>query len=210
MRRAFSLVELLVVIAIITILAAILLPVFWTVRGKARQTACTSNLRQIGTAIQMYTQDYDGYYPYAIDPSDRVSPSIWSRTPAFQSQIPRMPYLQDCIRTYTSSLELFHCPGDVGFDVADFTGISMNALPTSFEKYGSSYYYRTEVAAYQINESAVPTPDRVNLVFDGAGAWHGTLVPLQRRYNLLYADCHVKNISNEQMSEAWATPITHR
>jgi prepilin-type N-terminal cleavage/methylation domain-containing protein len=57
--RAFTLIELLVVIAIIAILAAILFPVFAQAREQARQTACISNLRQIGTASLTYAQDYD-------------------------------------------------------------------------------------------------------------------------------------------------------
>jgi len=50
---------LLVVIAIIAILAAILFPVFAQAREKARQASCLSNLKQMGTATIMYTQDYD-------------------------------------------------------------------------------------------------------------------------------------------------------
>ncbi len=64
-RTGFTLIELLVVIAIIAILAAILFPVFAKAREKARQASCNSNLKQIGTAAQMYAQDYDERFPYA-------------------------------------------------------------------------------------------------------------------------------------------------
>jgi len=62
-RRGFTLIELLVVIAIIAILAAILFPVFAQARESARSTSCLSNLRQIGTSIRMYSQDYDENFP---------------------------------------------------------------------------------------------------------------------------------------------------
>jgi len=65
-RNGFTLIELLVVIAIIAILAAILFPVFAQARAKARQTQCLSNMRQIGTAVQMYLNDYDEGYPFTM------------------------------------------------------------------------------------------------------------------------------------------------
>jgi prepilin-type N-terminal cleavage/methylation domain-containing protein len=62
-RRGFTLIELLVVIAIIAILAAILFPVFARAREQARKITCVSNLKQLGTAVIMYAQDYDEYLP---------------------------------------------------------------------------------------------------------------------------------------------------
>jgi prepilin-type N-terminal cleavage/methylation domain-containing protein len=62
--RGFTLIELLVVIAIIAILAAILFPVFARAREAARRSGCLSNMKQVTTAIMMYTQDYDEIMPY--------------------------------------------------------------------------------------------------------------------------------------------------
>ena len=59
----FTLIELLIIIAVISILAAILFPVFAKARGNARKTTGMSNLKQIGVAVQMYTADYDGHLP---------------------------------------------------------------------------------------------------------------------------------------------------
>jgi prepilin-type N-terminal cleavage/methylation domain-containing protein/prepilin-type processing-associated H-X9-DG protein len=73
-RRAFTLIELLVVIAIIAILAAILFPVFAQAREKARQTACLSNLRQVGLGLQMYAQDYDEVLPTSVDVGNFADP----------------------------------------------------------------------------------------------------------------------------------------
>jgi len=65
LRKGFTLIELLVVIAIIAILAAILFPVFAKAREAARKTSCTSNLKQLATAMAMYRTDYDSHWPFA-------------------------------------------------------------------------------------------------------------------------------------------------
>lgn len=62
-KPAFTLIELLTVIAIIAVLAALLFPVFARAREAGRASSCLSNMKQIGTALSLYLQDYDETYP---------------------------------------------------------------------------------------------------------------------------------------------------
>jgi prepilin-type N-terminal cleavage/methylation domain-containing protein/prepilin-type processing-associated H-X9-DG protein len=64
-RTAFTLIELLVVVAIVTVLAALLFPVLAQAREKARQTHCLSNMKQLGVATALYTQDWDETLPHS-------------------------------------------------------------------------------------------------------------------------------------------------
>ena len=80
-KNAFTLIELLVVIAIIAILAAILFPVFAQAKAAAKTTATLSNLKQIGTAGQMYSTDYDDVvhpHEFSVPTTDPGNGGLWS------------------------------------------------------------------------------------------------------------------------------------
>jgi prepilin-type N-terminal cleavage/methylation domain-containing protein/prepilin-type processing-associated H-X9-DG protein len=110
-RAAFTLIELLVVIAIIAILAAILFPVFASAREKARQTACLSNLRQIGLAMAMYVQDYDERYPDRRDLKVSLGYRPWASWPTSD---PRGGWALLVLRPYVRNAEIFSCPSVAG------------------------------------------------------------------------------------------------
>jgi prepilin-type N-terminal cleavage/methylation domain-containing protein/prepilin-type processing-associated H-X9-DG protein len=93
----FTLIELLVVIAVIALLAAILFPVFAQALEKGRQTSCLSNVKQIATAIMLYLQDHDEFFPPVVEiyPSD-----VWLFEGTWMKRL----------EPYTKNLGIFICP----------------------------------------------------------------------------------------------------
>ncbi len=117
LRRGFTLIELLVVIAIIAILAAILYPVFAQAREAARKTVCISNMRQIGTAVMMYVQDYDEYYPILKsvpnDPDGTSLVPVVVQGAAAGDWEERLVSITNVLQPYTKNNGIFICPSAV-------------------------------------------------------------------------------------------------
>ena len=112
-RGGFTLIELLVVIAIIAVLAAILFPVFSQAREKARQTACSSNLRQIGMAFAMYVQDYDDRLPDRRDLKLSL-PGGYKPWTTWPTSDPRAGWAAIVLNPYLKNTDVWACPSVKG------------------------------------------------------------------------------------------------
>jgi prepilin-type N-terminal cleavage/methylation domain-containing protein/prepilin-type processing-associated H-X9-DG protein len=190
--RAFTLIELLVVIAIISILAAILFPVFARARENARRASCQSNLKQIALGIAQYTQDYDEKYPLLQSPTSGSG----------------IPYTA-AIEPYMKSTQIFICPSG-SRDVAtteDNTAVADKMWRTTTPTYkanaeGSYGMNRYLTGSTGVSLATVDNPVERPLVFDcswydsvGAVLLADSMFEAARHLegsNIAYADGHVK------------------
>ncbi|MBX3119746.1 MAG: prepilin-type N-terminal cleavage/methylation domain-containing protein [Fimbriimonadaceae bacterium] len=108
-RKGFTLIELLVVIAIIAILAAILFPVFARAKDKAKQIACLSNMKQLGTGIYMYLSDYNDYLPDRRDLKTSL-PGGYRPWTSWPPSDPRSGWAAVVFDPYIKNNRLWTCP----------------------------------------------------------------------------------------------------
>jgi prepilin-type N-terminal cleavage/methylation domain-containing protein/prepilin-type processing-associated H-X9-DG protein len=204
-RSGFTLIELFVVVAIIAILAAILFPVFAQAREKARQSACLSNLKQIGMATMMYLQDYDATYPGG-PPVSGLSWMFWVPGPEGNwdfmptKPVPNVARISVArlLLPYTKNGQIFFCPNnptgerfagqwDTRFTRLSYywnealsVGWSWPTLPRGAGKTGPP-----------ISEPEIRRPSLLQLGCDISSDVHAIL---QGRLNICFADGHARFI----------------
>ena len=202
--RGFTLIELLVVIAIIALLASLLLPALSKAREMARRTKCISNLKQIGLALELYADDYDGLYPYAAG----TVAWEWDATDVTDGTYGWMQQLY----SYVGNKNVYRCPsnkeyGDYGYFLGTraahaATGFSGRAsvnrkkikYPSAFVLCGDSSYAFTEGDCdkddYSQNCVASPVHNGgVNILFaDGHVKWYKDYVADEMTFR--YGEMH--------------------
>jgi prepilin-type N-terminal cleavage/methylation domain-containing protein len=177
-KSGFTLIELLVVIAIIGVLASLMLPALSRAKTKSRNIVCMSQLRQLGVATRVYTDEHENILPTAeILPSMPLNPA---------KPLPRIcdvlgPYTGKANPSTNMSATVFRCPADnVG----------------RFATEGSSYEWDTELNGHKMDETTTGDLKFVIVWVDpnGSGQTNGTVQlkfpPVTTPLLLDYEDFH--------------------
>lgn len=183
-RKAFTLVELLVVIGIIALLIAILMPVLGRAREQANWVKCLSNMRQLGQAFMMYTNNNKGFFPRAGANGDPLDWIYWQDTPPGTNpnlsidRCPLAPYLGIPVNR-----ELLKCPSDTGarrsgviYEFSYSSNYLITRLPAGYNAYpgeSSNPLRITEIV--NSSDKILLIDETSETVDDGCWAWMSQL-----------------------------------
>jgi prepilin-type N-terminal cleavage/methylation domain-containing protein len=158
--QAFTLVELLVVIAIISIVAAVLFPIFVGAKGAALRESCASNLHQVSLGVMAYTADYDDrFMPINYQPASTPN----SRNDRTWVQM-ILPYVKD--------FAIFRCPADYSsrpqqeaeFDQDLVPGDADSQYYSASQRTDYGYNYQNLAPIVQIGENWVAEPRETTVI----------------------------------------------
>ena len=197
-RAGFTLIELLVVISVIMLLAALALPVLMKAIRQADLTTCRSNLRQVGTAIVMYTSNWHSRYP----PTDVSYRYNISRKGGGKVNVGQLypKFLPDGRVFYCPSLE-----GGAGIGEYDSPAWGWVKYPDDYCVMG--YIYAVHAANGKSLKRPQPSQQAIladNVIRYNSGDWGCGHWCHVTGYNVLYADNSVVWFPDPDESIAWA------
>ena len=197
MRAAFTLLELLVVVTVIAILFAILFPVLWQARERARAAVCLSNLRELGLALRIYVDDWDGRLPGA-GLAGRPYAGDWVRMRG-----DRIDIAGGSLFPYARHAGIYACPSA--------PGLLTYAMNFFVERWREAAI-RAPAACIVLAEQELRGPDSIG-VNDGYMDVRARQDRVTKRHHgagaVLYADGHTRRARPEQVDfygmgrEAW-------
>jgi prepilin-type N-terminal cleavage/methylation domain-containing protein len=194
--RAFTLVEMLVVIAIIAVLAALLLPALVRGKQRAQRIQCISNLKQMGTAFQMFAHDHQGRFPTQTPQAEGGSEEYV----VAGNNIPGLFYFSyRHLQTLANELvvpRVLVCPADQNREPALSFGVLQNSNVSYFVAVSADYNTASSVLAGDRN--IANDANTVATLLRGYGL-HWTSELHFFKGNVLFSDAHVEQMNNPQV-----------
>ena len=167
----------------------------------AGSETCQSNLRAIGLAFAHYAQDFDGKFPRGVDTEDRA-PETWSGGYGgrFAQDSKTVPLLPEVLSPYLEKREIWKCPSDIGWTKrrSNFPSQLGVVKPSSFVRFGTSYYYYTIHGFAGLRPQDIRDPSSDAVLFDG-DLWHRS--NWSDTLNALFADGHVENLPGKRFED---------